>query len=73
MVHDCKIRVSLVKGWGGEYRRTQADQCEVWFEIELLECLSWLDHVLNHMSPPRAVSSGSDHCNNGGVVKREIE
>jgi len=61
MVNDCKIRVSFVKGWGSNYSRTHIDSCECWFEIQLLECLSWLDHVLSNMAPPVQISSGSVH------------
>ena len=43
---------SFVKGWGSNYSRTHILSCECWFEIQLLECLSWLDHVLSNMAPP---------------------
>ena len=61
MVDDCKIRISFVKGWGIDYRRKTINSCETWIQIELLECLSWLDHVLSHMMAPSRISSGSDH------------
>jgi len=61
MVNDCKVRVSFVKGWGSRYQRTHIDSCECWFEIQMLQCLSWLDHVLGKMAPPEEVSSGSHH------------
>lgn len=61
MVDDCKIRISFVKGWGVDYRRKTINSCETWIQIELLECLSWLDHVLSHMMAPSRISSGSDH------------
>ena len=51
------LKSSFVKGWGSNYSRTHIDSCECWFEIQLLECLSWLDHVLSNMAPPGMGSS----------------
>ena len=47
-----KTGKSFVKGWGSRYQRTHIDSCECWFEIQMLQCLSWLDHVLGKMAPP---------------------
>ena len=47
-----KTGQSFVKGWGSRYQRTHIDSCECWFEIQMLQCLSWLDHVLGKMAPP---------------------
>jgi len=59
LANVCKVRISFVKGWGAAYRRSHIDSCECWIEISLLDCLQWLDTVLEQMGNPQAISSGS--------------
>ena len=51
----CILRLSFVKGWGPDYRRTNIKETPCWIEIQLNRALQLLDSVL-HTMPPDIIS-----------------
>nr|QXY82400.1 SMAD1 HduSMAD1a [Halisarca dujardinii] len=60
LMKACKIRVSLVKGWGNQFRRQFIHSTPCWLEIQLHGALQWLDAVLREMEPPPLSDVDSD-------------
>uniref|UniRef100_A0A915DCB9 MH2 domain-containing protein n=1 Tax=Ditylenchus dipsaci TaxID=166011 RepID=A0A915DCB9_9BILA len=48
----CTLRMSLVKGWGEQYRRQTITACPCWLEVQLPEPLQVLDKILMTLGGP---------------------
>lgn len=49
LVSMCVLKVSFVKGWGGQYYRQEVSACPCWIEVRLNGAFQWLDRVLKEM------------------------
>lgn len=59
LVDYATIRLSFIKGWGGDYGRADITATPAWLEIHLNFAHIWLDPIVRRLAPPTERTSST--------------